>query len=281
MSQDAYESNLLEKQTPTGGSSVRRVCHDLVSKLGLLRPSSDKTHGKRSQEDKEASNDTSFAPKVLPALIAEEVLGHELHERGERQQTRRNGVHDADDNKTDLGIGAVKCVCCNSKSLTERRSEAVGHSHEPRLVLPVCGPFDHRDARAKSETFECLMKDNGNEENDELIAHGHTKSHADKDAVEENAELEKDALQSLLSELHLRRHDLDRLKTGSGLLTLAFSSPWLRFFIDGREAVQAVANAGAASAGGLHISHWHVGALFSIGGCFIGIFDGSFVRLVG
>src|SRR5687768_3433724 len=64
-----------------------------------LGPSAYQTHGKSPKEDKEAGRDTLLATQDAPTLIAEEVLAQQLHQRGEDEETRRDGVHGPDKNK--------------------------------------------------------------------------------------------------------------------------------------------------------------------------------------
>lgn len=71
-------------------------------------------------------------------------------------------VHDSDDEKTDLGIGAVERVCCDADGHTARCRAAICESHKPRLESARL-PLDIGDAHAERKAFKCLMEDDGNE----------------------------------------------------------------------------------------------------------------------
>ncbi|POR36132.1 Uncharacterized protein TPAR_03671 [Tolypocladium paradoxum] len=168
------------------------------------RPRAHEAHAKRAQEDEDARHDAPPPAQVAPALVAEEVLGQQLDERGKRQQARRDGVHDADDDEPDLRVRAVERVRREPDGLADGRGAAVGERHGPRLPAPAV-PVDGGDARAQRQALKGLVEDDGDEQHDEVGADGHAERHADEDAVEEDARLEQDALEALLAALHLGR----------------------------------------------------------------------------
>lgn len=94
---------------------------------------------------------------------------------------------------------------------------AVGEDHEPGLE-GLFGPVDGGDAGAEGEAFEgfwgvlvdvhvdrgwekgggLTMKGNSNQENHKVAPDGHAQGHANKDAVEEDADLQQHALENAL-----------------------------------------------------------------------------------
>ena len=81
-----------------------------------LCPSSHQTHQERAKEDQQTRNDPLFASQNLPALVAQEVFRHEFNKRGENEKACRHSIHDADDEKTNLRVGAVESVCRDADS---------------------------------------------------------------------------------------------------------------------------------------------------------------------
>lgn len=88
----------------------------LVQSLG---PSTDQTHAKGAEQDQQAGKDTLLAAQVAPAGVAEKVLGEELDQGGKGQQASRDGIHDADEDEADLGVGAIERVRGESDGLTD------------------------------------------------------------------------------------------------------------------------------------------------------------------
>ena len=72
-----------------------------------LRPSPNQTHAECAAEDQKTGEDSLLSPKHPPALIAQEILRHQLDERGEDKKTGRDGVHGAHDKQPNFRIGAV------------------------------------------------------------------------------------------------------------------------------------------------------------------------------
>lgn len=79
--------------------------------------------------------------------------------------------------------------------LANRRRRAVRQRHEPRFGGRGWEGGDGCDPRAEREAFERLVEGDGDEEDEEGRADGDGERHADKDAMEENAGFEEEALQ--------------------------------------------------------------------------------------
>lgn len=59
-----------------------------------LSPRPDNGHAEGPKEHEKAGTHSLSSTKDAPALIAEEVLGHELYEGREYQKPGGNGIHD-------------------------------------------------------------------------------------------------------------------------------------------------------------------------------------------
>lgn len=89
-------------------------------KLSRLRPSAHETHEKGTDENMQASVDPTSTTENLPAIITEKVLGQELDQRLKREQPRRNRIHGADKQESNLRVLAIKRMGCKTDGLTQR-----------------------------------------------------------------------------------------------------------------------------------------------------------------
>ena len=85
-------------------------------------------------------------------------------------------------------------MCPKPDCLSQGRGETVGARHHPRLPA-VCLPAYGGNAGAEGEAFEGLVKDDGDEEDDERGADGDGEGHADEHAVEQNPHLQQQDLE--------------------------------------------------------------------------------------
>lgn len=83
-------------------------------------PSSNNTHAEGTHEYQDASIHPPLTTENSPAFITEEVFRHEFNEGCKNQQPCGNCIHDTDDEQTNFGIRAIKSVCCEADSLSNR-----------------------------------------------------------------------------------------------------------------------------------------------------------------
>lgn len=76
----------------------------------FLSPRANQAHGEGAEEDNGARDDAFLSAERLPALVAEEVDGDELDERGVDEEARGDGVHGPDEHEAKGRVGAVQGV---------------------------------------------------------------------------------------------------------------------------------------------------------------------------
>jgi len=87
--------------------------------LDHLSPSTNKTHANRTEKHQQAGHDTSLAAQHTPAVVAQKVLSQQLNQSSKHKQARRESVHGANEDETELGIGSVESMRGKTNSLAD------------------------------------------------------------------------------------------------------------------------------------------------------------------
>lgn len=180
-----------------------------------------------SHEHVDESTCLVLASQVVVGLFREEVLGKQIDKCSIDEQTRRDGVEDTDDNETEGAVGVVRAAGEKTDGLTDGSGGTESYDQSPRLPASV-GVRYSCDTGSETETFEHLVEDDGDEQDDEAFCcdgNGHT----NENGVEENTTFDKSDLERLLFEDQwIHRPILDilievrNLRVGTLLLRVAW-----------------------------------------------------------
>jgi hypothetical protein len=87
--------------------------------LGRLGPGTDDAHAESTQKYQDACINPPLPTENAPALVTEKVLRHQLHKRGKNQKSSWYGIHDTDNEQTNLRVGTIECMGCETNSLPD------------------------------------------------------------------------------------------------------------------------------------------------------------------
>lgn len=140
----SFQNKHFQNHTTSGLEAVPQNSQDHACDH-ILCPSTYQTHTKCTSSNKCAGPYSASPSQDSPTLIAQEILTHQIDQRRERKETRRNGIHNAHHQQAHLRSRRIQSVGSKTECLTNWGRTSICKGHDPRLVS-TWSPRERSDA---------------------------------------------------------------------------------------------------------------------------------------